>query len=405
MTVRSRQRDMRSQIQGTYRHLGWADRVNVADIGIREWCDDIIDERANDNPLAIKRWECITPHLDGINYDSDGNVFEQFEHYPIDQQLDPSDSRFPFGSFNEADRFFLARELLAKTNPSVAHIVMPAFYGELRDLPSLVHSWGNTLLKRVATGYVVWRWVVKPMLKDINRMCQFIEAVNQRLKWIDILERGKALRRNLVLRRNSTTFTDDRFLQSYGALVISRRTVVYTEKVWGSVRWRMFSPPKEKFEQLAGDNVAARVQQAKDLVVGINTFGALSTVWELMPWSWFVDWFGGLGDYINQVNNTIPCDVESICLMRKTESRSTYAPPHVCPTWVHINGTHFEQETYKGRYPVAPILLQVAPPVFSIPLLTWRNWSILGALAVLRARNKVPTPKQIHEFKWIHLTR
>lgn len=178
--------------------------------------------------------------------------------------------------------------------------------------------------------------------------------------------------------------------------------MTYTEKVWGSIRWRLVEPSSPYNREL-WTNYRERLLLAKRLTFGLTSYEALATAWELMPWSWFVDWFGHVGEFIAATNNTLGCDVSSICLMRTTTSRSEYAIK-VKPDWVSVIGEGSEFESYKGRYPVEPWLIQVAPPMFFLPILTGRQWSILGALAVLRAPVKVPRRKLRKHFQWIHLS-
>jgi hypothetical protein len=98
-----------------------------------------------------------------------------------------------------------------------------------------------------------------------------------------------------------------------------------------------------------------------------------------------VDWFTGLGSVISANNNSLGLQRGSICLMQTINTNRTIQAITQKADWVTLVGSDFYQASVtKDRIVNATPLLPFAPTF--LPLLSWKAQSILGSLAVLRAR-------------------
>lgn len=389
MTIRSRTRDLRSAFTGSYYNYlaNPATVYSTSAMGTRDWIEDVVGHPTDDNPLAIKQWIQYQPRLNGQYRSSFSpyKLLKEFIDRPIDYRPDPPDSRAPFSSLlSEVARIVLAQELLAKTTPMAPHVSVPTVLGELKDLPSLVHGWGRNVIQLVAKGHITWRWGLKPMISDVCKLLDFAKAVDVRWRWLNTLQKGKSIRRRVSLRSGTAAASAIVYLQSSGCIIRATRSTTYTEKVWGTARWKAVWPT------YIPHDLDSQYKLARRLTLGITGYEALAAAWELMPWSWLIDWFADVGGYIQSHNNTVPLDCDSICLMQKTSSRATYSILSSDSPWVTLVGPHMDSETRKMRYPVSPLLCQILPPIPSMPYLGVRQWSILGSLAALRA---IPVPR------------
>jgi hypothetical protein len=256
--------------------------------------------------------------------------------------------------------------------------------GELKDLPSLVHGWGRSLLQSIAKGHLSWRWAIKPMVSDIRKLLMFQQAVRRRNLELSLLRVQRYQKRKVQLdsaaiTEGPTTVT----VNSSNAVISSQRTTQYSSRVWGSVKWKL------------DDSVVLPIendklwQQAWRLTFGITTHGALETLWELTPWSWLADWFFGFGTVLAATNNTIKATWAQTCVMRTTQSRVVWSiTPGTWQSWCRINGTPWATYVRKERWPATPLL----PFIPSLrPLVSLKAWSILASLYVLR--RGVGTPR------------
>jgi hypothetical protein len=171
-------------------------------------------------------------------------------------------------------------------------------------------------------------------------------------------------------------------MKSVGANITGRRTVSYFEQVWTSVEWKL--TPGTNFKFLDG-TFESHPQWALiyRLTFGLTSHDALSALWQIMPWSWFVDWFLHVSTVLDATNNTVPVTYGAICIMRHTnatalvEAKSSSADL----AWCKPTGLHKQSEDRKQRLLVSPIL-PFAPSL--MPVFTTGQWSILGALSFIR---------------------
>jgi hypothetical protein len=330
------------------------------------------------NPVVIEHYTAMSPLLNGQRRNSDGVLINEFVGCPPAHTGTPLDPRNHFGNISNAVRNQMAWEILAKTNPSRPHVNVPAFIGELQDIPRLVKGYGDGLLKAVASGNLSYKFAIKPMIGDLSKMCRFAEAVDKRFAYLSKLKSGKTLRTRCNLGTLESVTDDGRFsIQSQAAFLYVRRKTYHTSKMWGSAEYKL-KPDSVLHRQ----DMSEMKNFARRLSAGITTHGALETAWELTPWSWFVDWFSNVGDMIAATNNTVGCSWGRLALMRTTECRREYEfDPVGSATWVTFDGWYKVRWQCKERFSVFPI---VPIPLPSLPAIDGGKLSILLSLAALR---------------------
>jgi hypothetical protein len=237
----------------------------------------------------------------------------------------------------------------------------------------------------VARGHLTWRWALKPMIRDLTSMYNFVEGANERFRLLDRLTtgKGKTVKRKKSLRSSSNTSVSTVQLLSVGANIQGRRTVTNSEKVWCTVSWKL--APGVIPRVWNNDEIRRMRSISRKLAAGVNSEGALAALWEVTPWSWFVDWFAGIGTIIAATNNAIPLTWGTICIMRTSTAKATVEPltSSADLVWCKPDGPHIQSEVRKERRVASPIL-PFAPSY--LPLLSGKHWSILGSLAVLKRR-------------------
>lgn len=281
-----------------------------------------------------------------------------------------------------------ANKLCADTNPNTAHVSIPTFVGELRELPGLIRSFGAKHLKMVsqyrtderfaqeaASRYLQWRWGIKPMISDFRKMLDFVSAVEKRMDWIKRLSEKGSLRRRRKLDIYRAQSESNVTMWNQGFTVAGSKVTTTYHQVWGTVKWTyngvrpMTKDPND------------HLKMARRMTFGLTPDNILPTAWELMPWSWLIDWFTGFGDFLESQGNFIPVKPVDICIMKhkvtKTLVRVTTPPPK----GLTINGDIGTLYETKRRQTVA----SPSPFTFSaLPLLSGDKWSILGSLAISR---------------------
>jgi hypothetical protein len=260
-----------------------------------------------------------------------------------------------------------------------------SFLTQLRAVPRLIQAFGNTLIGWAANGYISWRWIVKPMISDVRKMCQFVQAVDKRRRYLERLANGETVRRRVSLSSDKAKVSQAEVFGSTGQGFSLKYLwdIDYSEKVWGTAKWKLSSSavplPKD-------DGTSSR---AFRLTFGLTAFELLQTAWELTPWSWFADWFGDLGDQIGLYNNTVPAYWADACVMRTLTSKANYSiKPGTLPSWAAEVQPIVEEWVIKERYNDISLWLPLLPT--TLPLMDSGKWSILTALAASSVDKGLP---------------
>jgi hypothetical protein len=204
-------------------------------------------------------------------------------------------------------------QVQAETNPSKPDVSVPQLLGELKDIPSMLRLKGRRQLDSYHSSSAVgfnFGWA--PLIQDLLKMADFSAHVDRKIAELERLHSGRGLSRSrtvfsetILTQGSSTTFQSAWGVSASG--FVTRR---YSHAKWGSVNWI----PSVPFKGTAGE----LAQQARYLVHGwdASPYAILSTAWELMPWSWFIDYFANIGDYLSANRNgagaiaTMGCSME-----------------------------------------------------------------------------------------------
>lgn len=284
--------------------------------------------------------------------------------------------------------------LLAITNPSRPDVLLPVFAFELRDLPDMLRqagriakriyfergSWSNLIRpgsvhRDMAAANLAIQFGWQPLVSDIWKIATLQNSVEKRRKELKKLRSPRGLRRRVQL--GSTSTLEQGTAQVWSThgigLVVGTRTV-NTLRAWGTARWR------------AQDALPPWVPTDGELrrqLTGLTPDAILLNVWEALPWSWLVDWFIPIQQTIQAANRTVGIPV-SACVMQERTTTTLYDGRvfnQGFPIWNITPG----QKTSVIHHR-AVMGESVPSNRSSIPLLGSKQLSILGSLAILRAR-------------------
>lgn len=392
MQVRQRTMDLRGNVTGGYYFLYQSppQQTRSAMHGKKWVTDDTIGNFWYANAFLSVFTETRPFLLSGSLYATypPYELLKSFSSCPDALIVNPPAHHISF-ALSALDKSNRAWQILANTNPSSPDISVPTFIGELKDLPSLVvrvQKAGITLIERgsrmtrLARSQLTFRWALMPALRDLATLYKFQEAVDNRVKMLTNLRDRKWLSKRTGFGEDTLILPSvGTYVQSEGGPVYAMRHESHKVKSWGSARWKIVSGTK--FPPTA----AGMRKYAERISLGLTSFEAFSTLWELTPWSWLTDWFFGIGTSISALNNAVPCTWSELCLMRTLTSQCRYTPVtgSQSASWISVQGEKKELRISKERHVVTPTLpfVQVA-----VPLVRARTWQILGSLAILRSK-------------------
>jgi hypothetical protein len=178
--------------------------------------------------------------------------------------------------------------------------------GEIKDLPKMLFRLKEMFdinnLKQLGNYHLALQFGWMSLLRETKATVEFQQKISERLKWL-LRHNGKPVRRKVILAESSTEPVISSG-SAYGALNPVLSTQFYRKvpeyqlktwdetKIWASARFRYHLPPGPR-----------DVEWTKKMMYKL--YGARpspATVYNLIPWSWLIDYFSNLGDIIDNLD-------------------------------------------------------------------------------------------------------
>jgi len=305
-----------------------------------------------------------------------GDGFVYAQDYPCDYMSDHTKSGLIIptvpGMPSLAER---ATKLLANTNPSRPYVDLPIAIVELRDLPSLLKQEGS-FIKELAASNLKYRFGAGPLISDLANLMGFGDAVRTRTRELTKLFQSGIRRKRMlasgILHEGPipVTLSGTSTVEPKG---MAEKITMY--KSWGFVEWfpnHKGVPSPDKMHALA-----------RKAVFGLTV--DFSTAWELIPWSWLVDYFGNIGDFFEATRNIVgqhhgPVEIMTEWKMHaKLSATEAKTPIGQAPGRSYRCSEGQVKATWKQRRKVTGASLSA-----SLPFLSAGQVSILGSIGVTR---------------------
>lgn len=353
-----------------------------------EYTNDVVGNRSGDNPFRR-----VIEHRQLMTYDG-----QYTTAFPGDEP-DGSDTRYyrtavsgstemtlaPY-ELQESDVEFVTRAF-ADTNPSKADFDAAVFIGELKDVPGLLRNAAQKLSKFGANEYLKFEYGWKPLISDMRKLMRSMLYLERRIDNLRRLREKHVIRRHYrpPNRFDAAWTTHSRWESSLGSLFpIEGEQRVDTE------RWCICSWISDDFDKGALPVTDQELMStARRALLGGTIDG--STLWELMPWSWLIDWNTNISEFLQSQRNVVGASPGPSCLMKHTRSRTSgflrvdaeWLDGFYNQSMVSSPGTYIvdTKERIIGIEPAAVVTTE-------LNLLggDFRKQSILGALGVQRLR-------------------
>jgi hypothetical protein len=247
--------------------------------------------------------------------------------------------------------------------------------------------------------YLNWNFGWRPLLSDIQKMYETYRNLNRQLDQL-VRDNGKGIRRRRDLSNttNTTNVTERTTTTTSGVWYPAMAMPGYegpcrvqtftkeTEKIWFVGRFRYYIP------DIGSDQWTRRATRA---LFGLNP--TPEVLWNLLPWSWLIDWFTNVGDVVANLSDHAAENLTAdYAYVMRTKGTSTYSvaslefpgttPTHESAGWNHIPGGSISAMTVKSQTEKAR--LPATPYGFGLTYdgLSPYQMSILAALAISRSR-------------------
>lgn len=332
-------------------------------------CSDVVGSGDN-APLHVHH---VTSDGGVLNKPNTGFFSSWFDNYVADV-LDNLDNFDHLGIVDDISNVDAATQAAARTNPSRPYVDVPADILQLHELADLVHTRGNAILdgknditRRVGNENLRIQFGFLPVWRDAVNLFNFHEQVNRRVDEIKRLKQQGGLRRTVGIGSYSNSGTNSLFVQTSNTFIRGDFDVSTTLDIRAHCRWL----PDD------AQNVLSSPASIRALARRAVTGGTLdaSTVWQIMPWSWLLDWCGTVGQYFAAHRNIIPATLSDVAVMRHT--RTSWAWPGAAFDDVTCTPIRVTRED-KTR------ATSFVAPVAHLPFLSANQLGILASLFATR---------------------
>lgn len=271
----------------------------------------------------------------------------------------------------------LAMKAAGSSSPAKPHVALPVSLLELRELPrslffmlermepefALVRKRGGHRIKRppklrprrdVSNNQTVgYDFGLMPVVRDIVNLFSLPKFVDDRIDRIRANAGVLREHRNVHSHSIKTVQEGIPFNTAHGISVQSRKSITYSESARGTVVWT----PKKSVYTTSDQEMR---DKAMALALGLSPTQLVYNMWELLPWSWLMDWFGNTGDALaaNAASFDYNCDI-TISTVRQIQvvydhtsvsswgsatkavdtRRRWERTPHVFPLWAPFKST------------------------------------------------------------------
>jgi hypothetical protein len=273
-----------------------------------------------------------------------------------------------------------ALTVLARTNPSRPAIVPFDLIQDLYDIPrqlkdvgKLIKSPKRVLSQReIANQYLGVKFGWLPLIKDVQDLLDVGKSIDRRVAEFHRLYSSNGLKRRLTLHEDhaaadqkSVTFESNASLT-----IIGTYSDVTTRRRWATVRWLPTVLPRYY------PNDARILSEAKRISLGLTVEGLYQGAWDLLPWTWLIDWFTNVHEFALAHSNAVPASASAVNVMTETETVRTFSVTSISSGYT--GGGGYTTLSDKSR-------IQSSGAVSAnIPFLGISRLSVLSALFVQR---------------------
>jgi hypothetical protein len=259
----------------------------------------------------------------------------------------------------------------ARTNPSRPSIDVPTEMAQVHEIPDIIRQAGENELGRVGGANLGYQFGVAPIIQDVRALAGVQSLIAARADELLRAERQGGIKRTVVVDAGSAQEIRNTFLQTDGLFIRE------------NVNWWTGETVKVHSRWVPDGSYAPLTQQNREYVLMRRALRALTggtidgaTAWELIPWSWLIDYFANVGEYFKASRNIVGLVLSDVAVMRHTVTRVEFGG---------ITGSDFGFSSFNGRWETKTRKTSFVAPTFSSnSFLSANQMGIVASLAATR---------------------
>jgi len=266
----------------------------------------------------------------------------------------------------------VATKAAARSSPSRPIVDIPVNLLELSDIPKLVKDSGVSLIKKLAGANIKHEFGIKPIAGDLADLLKFKSHVDRRVRTIRKLMKD-GYKKTVHVWMGSAQGSKSITFQSQGILIGGTSTGNTIQLISAHCRWK---PSVDLFTYSDDTRIHVLAERA---VLGMSA--EFSTAWDAFPWTWLIDWYINIGDFLMAHRNLVPAHLDEVSIIK-----------HKITTW---ETPELFSSAATGRIPMSSHLLRreeklrelgSVTPTAHFPFLSGSQMGIIASLGVLRGR-------------------
>lgn len=349
-------------------------RTGSSDVIATAVCSDTTMPRPYtvDHNLLINTCTVQPLRINGVaKYNPSGSLLVRYDGYnPANlSQVSYVGSPSPF------DSGYWKTKALANVNPYNPAVDVPLFLFEFKDFPGMLKDLGRVLkgsarASDVPGGYLAYSFGWAPLVDDVMSLFNLAASIDAAMRTLRNQEKGRTTKRTLYsgnTLHSVISGSESPSLVGFHVAWSGRRML--KRKVWYTANAKLIAPlPPSDLELRA---------LSRRVALGLTL--RPSSVWDFIPWTWLIDYFANIGDFLQAA--------EGMCRTRVTRMNV------MCSEELSVVIDHLELApglsggAYSGIRQIKQRVAFVNPtPVLRLtPFLTGGQLGILGALATAKA--------------------
>lgn len=357
----------RVRSSNTVTHKGTSGRFGSTIGGGTVWssnhsCSDVVGSGDN-APLNVFH---ETAEGGRINKPNVGFFSSWFSDYRCDM-LDTSNTFDHLGIVGDIFDVDAATQAAAMTNPSRPYVDVPVNALQLGELAHLIQGKGRSFIRDLGNNNLMYQFGIAPLVGDLVKLLHLTDQVNRRVSEIGRLRSQHGLRRTVSIGSYSSNAKVNKFIQSQNLLIREDFDVVTELAIKAHCRWM----PAGDCMSLASPSETRALARRAVLGLTVDT----STMWELIPWTWLLDWCGDFGQYLSAHRNIIPATLQDVSVMRHTRTVAEWSGKSQ-DDWSCTPIRYTRENKTRATSFVAPVA--------HLPFLSANQVGIVASLAVTR---------------------
>lgn len=279
---------------------------------------------------------------------------------------------------------YLKTEALLRLNPFRPAVDLRLFVFEFKDFPRMLRGLGQLIQIRNPNHYkwykragltpqlldlpehvLSYNFGWEPLLNDLSTMIDLADAINKRWLHIQKMKEGKRFGGKLPSSESSST----------GSLVTYAQVRYFpiTKKVkraWYTARYAAQPPAFYHDESSKIQSIRTLLGLRRDEII------SSSTLWNMIPWTWLIDYFLNMGTYFEATRGYAKFTVARLNVMESTIATTTPDVQYVHPSYTFepfvLKTVTKRRQTYV--YPTAALAWK--------PFLTDHHRTLIGTLVL-----------------------